>query len=314
MGFLKDVVDGLSVEQKHISSKYFYDSEGDALFQAIMKLPEYYLTNSEYEILSNQGSAILDELEIEGKPFDLLEFGAGDGFKTKVLIKSLLENGASFRYIPIDISNDVLDGLKSTLSTEFPKLDVAPRNSTYFDALDELSQEGDARLKLILFLGSSIGNFDLDRANDFLKALHSKINVGDKVLVGFDLRKNPNVILSAYNDSQGVTKAFNMNLLKRMNRELGADFDISAFDHYPFYDPEEGIAKSYIVSKKKQIVRIGEADKSFDFEAGEVIHTEISKKFSIKEIEDLGGSAGFSIQDHFFDCKHYYVNTLFVKK
>lgn len=308
------MIEGLSSEKKHISSKYFYDSEGDALFQAIMKLPEYYLTNSEFEILSNQGSAILEKLELDGRSFDLLEFGAGDGFKTRVLIKSLLENGASFRYIPIDISNDVLDGLKSTMSEEFPEIEVAPRNTSYFDALEELSREKGSRLKLILFLGSSIGNFDIDRASEFLEALQTRINVGDKVLVGFDLRKNPNIVLSAYNDSQGVTKAFNMNLLKRMNRELGADFDISAFEHYPFYDPEEGIAKSYIVSKKKQSVRIGLADQSFPFEAGEVIHTEISKKFSIKEIEKLADKAGLSIQQHFYDCKHYYVNTLFVKK
>lgn len=312
MGFLEDVVEGLTSDIKHISSRYFYDAKGDALFQAIMKLPEYYLTKSEYEILSNQAGDILKALELHGAVFDLLEFGAGDGVKTKVLIKQLIAERAKMRYIPIDISADVLAGLKSRFETYFPGLDILPQNAMYFEAVERIN-EMSSNPKLILFLGSSIGNFSTKQVVEFLDALQSKLRKGDKVLIGFDLRKDPQVILNAYNDSQGITKAFNLNLLSRMNRELGADFQVEAFSHYPQYDPESGLAKSYIVSKKKQTVFIGNANLTVEFEAGEVLHTEISKKFTITEIESFAAKTGLAIKQHFFDCRHYYVNTLFEK-
>jgi dimethylhistidine N-methyltransferase len=312
MGFLEDVVEGLTADIKRISSRYFYDAQGDALFQAIMKLPEYYLTKSEFEILSNQAGDILKALELDGAPFDLLEFGAGDGVKTKVLIEQLLKEGAKMRYFPIDISADALVGLKSRFETYFPTLDILPQNALYFEAVGKIN-EMSSKQKLVLFLGSSIGNFSTKEVVEFLKVLQSKLRKGDKALIGFDLRKDPQVILNAYNDSQGVTKAFNLNLLSRMNRELGAEFQVDAFSHYPQYDPESGLAKSYIVSKKKQTVFIERANLTIGFEAGEVIHTEISKKFTIKEIESFSAQTGLDIKGHFFDCRHYYVNTLFEK-
>lgn len=312
MGFLEDVVEGLTSENKHISSRYFYDARGDALFQAIMKLPEYYLTNSEYEILSSQAGDILKALELDGAIFDLVEFGAGDGVKTKILIEQLLKEGAHLRYIPIDISADVLAGLQGRFEKYFPGLEIIPENAVYFDAVERIN-EMSTNPKLILFLGSSIGNFSGDETVEFLKVLQSKLRKGDKVLVGFDMRKDPQIILNAYNDNQGVTKAFNLNLLTRMNRELGADFQVEAFSHYPFYDPESGLAKSYIVSKKKQTVSITKADLTVEFEPGEVIHTEISKKFTINEIESFATKTDLAIKEHFFDCRHYYVNTLFEK-
>lgn len=312
MGFLEDVVEGLKAEKKHISSRYFYDAIGDKLFQSIMKLPEYYLTNSEFEVLSGQAKDILESLGSGEKTFDLVEFGAGDGFKTKILIEKLLEAGAHMRYLPIDISADVLAGLKSDFAMRFPNLEIHPENAEYFEAVERINTTS-SNPKLVLFLGSSIGNFNKEQASEFLKLLHTKLRSGDRVLIGFDLMKDPKVILSAYNDSQGVTSAFNLNLLTRINRELNADFQIEAFTHFPFYDPETGYAKSFLVSQKKQDVYIGKADCMFHFESGEVIHTEVSKKFSISEIESLVGVAGFNLMNHFFDCRHYYVNTLFEK-
>ena len=286
MSFREDVKKGLSAQQKRVHSKYFYDALGDKLFQEIMKLPEYYLTNSELEIFKNQSAHILDEFNTDGNFFDLIEFGAGDGTKTKLLIKGLLENGAEFRYLPIDISKDVLVELEKDFQNEFPGLKIAPQNQDYFSALDYIYSESD-NPKLVLFLGSSIGNFNSESAVEFLSSLNSKLKSGDQALIGFDLRKNPNVILNAYNDSKGITRAFNLNLLSRINRELNADFDLSKFEHYPFYDPETGLAKSYIVSLELQEVYIQRIGLNVHFDAGECIHTEISKKFTINEIQDI---------------------------
>ena len=309
MSFKDDVAAGLSENQKYLPSRYFYDAEGDKIFQAIMKMPEYYLTNSEYEIFSTQAEQILSELNLNGGKFDLVEFGAGDGFKTRILIERLLGAGARFRYIPIDISGNVLNTLKSEFQKSFPNLEILIENAEYFEALKNINSKSE-NPKVVLFLGSSIGNFPEERTNRFLTALHEVLNPGDYTLIGFDLKKNPKTILDAYNDKQGITKAFNLNLLKRINRELDADFDLEAFDHYPFYDPETGFAKSYIVSLKKQTVKINALSKEFSFEAGEPIHTEISRKYSIKQIETLFVNVGFKVSRHFFDCKHYYVDTL----
>ncbi len=309
MSFKTDIAEGLSANQKYLPSRYFYDAEGDKIFQAIMKMPEYYLTDAEFEIFSTQSEKILEKIKAHGSQIDLVEFGAGDGFKTKILIERLLKMGAKFRYIPIDISGDVLKTLKTDFQTRFPNLEIQTENAEYFQALENINSSS-KNPKVVLFLGSSIGNFREEKTIQFLEKLNEKLNIGDYTLIGFDLKKNPHIILSAYNDKQGITKAFNLNLLKRINRELDADFDLDAFDHYPYYDPETGFAKSYIVSLKKQTVVVNGINKSVEFEAGETIHTEISRKYGIEQIETLLENSRFKIAEHFFDCKHYYVNTL----
>lgn len=309
MGLAEDVAQGLTSKTKYILSRYFYDARGDQLFQEIMKMPEYYLTNCEYEIFSTKGADILKAFSNESKPFDLVEFGAGDGTKTRILLKRLLENQANFRYIPIDISGDVLENLKADLSKEIPKLEVRPENAEYFNALEKIRSESD-RPKLILFIGSSIGNFREEVIKKFLDELFEKMNTGDQILIGYDLMKDPNVILRAYNDSSGITRAFNLNVLKRINRELHADFNLEAFEHYPFYDPESGNAKSYLVSLKRQTVFLKSLELKVDFEVGEVIHTEISRKFKVADIERYFSNSGFQTVEHFYDCKHYFVDTL----
>ena len=214
--------------------------------------------------------------------------------------------------MPIDISGNVLVSLKSDFNARFPNLKIETQNAEYFEALENISKES-KNPKLVLFLGSSIGNFLEDRTILFLEALYNKLNSGDYAIIGFDLKKNPHTILQAYNDKQGITRAFNMNLLKRINRELDADFDVGSFDHYPMYDPETGFAKSYLVSLKNQTVKINALNTSFDFENGETIHTEISRKYSIHQIETLVEKAKFKVAKHFFDCRHYYVDTLIQK-
>jgi dimethylhistidine N-methyltransferase len=309
MSFQSDVDAGLSAKRKFISSRYFYDDAGDRIFQSIMRMPEYYLTNCELEIISIQTAQIIHEAGMGTTPFDLVEFGAGDGTKTKVLIEKLLAIGASFSYVPIDISKDALDGLVSRMQSYFPELEVKPRNAEYFTALSKFDSNS-LRPKLVLFLGSSIGNFNEDRTRSFMSELRNNLNSGDKVLIGFDLQKNPATILEAYNDNAGITKAFNINLLIRINRELNANFELHQWDHYATYDPDTGYARSYLISLRKQSVHIGALNKDFHFATGETIHTEVSRKYNFDQIEAIFSDSEMRLVKHFLDCKHYFTCAL----
>lgn len=306
--FADDVRAGLTAEPKYLLSRYFYDAAGDKLFQKIMNLPEYYLTWCEFEILQKHWQSILQKLE--GKPFDLVELGAGDGVKTRVLIRQFLAEKADFRYLPIDISKNVLDLLRETLQEKWPELHVTPVEGEYFSALQEIDRLSDRR-KLVLFLGSNIGNMKQERAADFLHQLRQRLHPGDLLLVGFDLKKDPATILAAYNDSQDVTKEFNLNLLRRINRELNADFDLSAFSHWPNYNPLSGETKSYLVSEKQQTVRIGALELEVPFRKWEAIDMELSKKYDRPEIEWLAEHADFEVEAWFFDEKQYFADVLF---
>jgi len=308
--FAQDVDAGLSAEKKFIPSKYFYDAAGDAIFQKIMRLPEYYLTASEFEIFQQQSADIIQSAALRDN-VQLIELGAGDGTKTKLLLKEMMKRGIDFTYYPIDISEHALDDLKKNMKKELGEgLRMEPVVGEYFEALrSEHFSRG--RQKFILFLGSTIGNFDEASGGAFLKKLGATMQAGDGLLVGFDLQKDPQVILNAYNDAAGITRSFNMNLLLRMNRELQADFDIGQFAHYPLYDPETGAAKSYLISKKRQAVYIGALDKSFHFEAGEYIYTEISRKYRRADIERYAQMARFGIKKEFRDTKNYFTDVLF---
>lgn len=311
--FAHDVQEGLSATPKRLSSKYFYDKAGDRLFQAIMHMPEYYLTRSEYEILDAYKQELLEAFTDRGEGFNLVEFGAGDGLKTKLLLKHFSEQNTPFRYLPIDISGNVLQQLVSDLKRQLPKVVVEPIQDDYFLALNRLSKVANAR-NVVLFLGSNIGNFSEEEAIRFLTAMGKNLNPGDLALIGFDLKKDPELILKAYNDPAGITSAFNMNLLSRINRELVGDFDLDAFQHYPTYDPESGEARSYIISKKAQQVRIGSLKEIFAFDAWEPIHVEISRKYSIATIQKYAAKAGFRIKQLYYDANQYYVNALWEKE
>ncbi|PKL78600.1 MAG: L-histidine N(alpha)-methyltransferase [Ignavibacteriae bacterium HGW-Ignavibacteriae-4] len=303
--FLADILAGLIRSPKTLPSMYFYNKAGSKLFQTIMQLPEYYLTKSEFEILDTQSADIYKDFNPSNR-FEIVEFGAGDGSKTKLLLKEILTHTEEFVYSPIDISKSALKGLDKSYKVELPKLNMNPINADYFSALDGLKSK--STTKLVLFMGSNIGNFKDDGELDFLKSMRANISVGDHALIGFDLKKDPRVILDAYNDKSGVTREFNLNLLKRINAELGADFDIPSFEHYPTYNPITGEATSYLISLKDQNVRID--NKLFHFEYGEPIFTEISKKYSDSDISKLALSTGFEIVNNYYDCKHYFVDSL----
>ncbi|NAS13931.1 L-histidine N(alpha)-methyltransferase [Poritiphilus flavus] len=303
--FEADVFKGLSEYPKHLSSQYFYDKKGDKLFQDIMNMPEYYLTNSELEIFKTHKKAIADLFAERGEPFNLIELGAGDGLKTRVLLKQLLGDNNHFTYSPIDISQNALDQLEHSLLEEFPGLSISPHRGTYFESLEHINQL-DQQRKVLLFLGSNIGNLLHPQAVDFLKQLQELMRTDDLLFVGFDQKKHPKVILDAYNDAAGITEAFNKNILHRINRELQGNFDPDKFLHWEVYDPESGTAKSYLVSREDQEVFISKLDLDVKFRKWETIHTEISQKYDDEVLHWLASEAGLYVSGEFSDSMGYY--------
>ena len=308
--FLNDVDAGLSADHKYLSSKYFYDDKGSQIFLQIMEMPEYYLTNCELDILKNQPGQIFDALQFD-KPFNIIELGAGDGSKTMELLNFFVNQQLDITYMPVDISKKVTQGLVERLANEIPSLRVVPMVGDYFNILKEV--EKDNKPHLLLFLGSNIGNYESEDVLELLEIFNKSMHQGDKLLIGFDLKKNPDIIANAYYDDAGVTKAFNINLLTRINRELGADFDLAAFDFFSSYNPLNGEVRSYLVSLVEQVVTIGSLGKSFNFKKDELIYTELSRKYSLREIEDLGAGSGLKIEQHFMDSRNYFTDSLFSK-
>ncbi len=307
--FAEDVLRGLSAVPKFLSSKYFYDDEGSRLFQEIMKLPEYYLTRAEFEIFSTQTHEIFEAFTKVNETFDLIELGAGDGSKTSLLVDYFLKQEVDFTYVPIDISAEALSFLTEKFQTQFPRLLIQPEQGDYFQTLETFRSKSDKR-KIILFLGSNIGNFGKEQAQNFFRQLRAAMNETDLLFIGFDLQKDPRVILRAYDDAQNVTAEFNLNLLARINRELGANFNLEDFSHYASYHPIDGAARSFLISRKVQTVFIESLNKTFTFIAWEPIFMEISQKYSSTMIEELAQTSGFEVSQYFFDSQKFYTNSL----
>ncbi len=307
--FAEDVLRGLSGAPKFLSSKYFYDDEGSRLFQEIMKLPEYYLTRAEFEIFSTQTSEIFEAFTKANETFDLIELGAGDGLKTSLLVDYFLKQAADFTYVPIDISAEALSFLTEKFQIQFPGLSIQTEQGDYFQKLETFQSKSD-KSKIILFLGSNIGNFGKEQAQNFFRQLRVVMNDTDLLFIGFDLQKDPRVILRAYDDAQNVTAEFNLNLLARINRELGANFNLDDFSHYASYHPIEGAARSFLISRKTQTIFIESLNKNFDFAAWEPIFMEISQKYNLAMIEELAQTSGFEVSRYFFDSQKFYTNSL----
>ncbi|HQU85123.1 MAG TPA: L-histidine N(alpha)-methyltransferase [Pyrinomonadaceae bacterium] len=307
--FAEDILKGLSSQPKFLSSKYFYDDEGSRLFQKIMELPEYYLTRSEFEIFQTKRAEIFEAFTQNSAEFDLIELGAGDGTKTAVLIDYFLKQNVDFTYSPIDISQEAVDILTEKFKTEFPDLNMNAKVGDYFRILETLKAES-KRPKILMFLGSNIGNFSREDSISFFKNLRDVMNENDLLFTGFDLQKDPHVILAAYDDAQGVTAKFNINLLRRINRELGANFDLEKFSHYAIYRPNECAARSFLISREEQDISIKTLNKTFHFKAWEPIFMEISQKYSLEIIENFAETSGFEISENFFDSRKYFVDSL----
>ena len=305
--FRNDILSGLRSKPKKLSSKYFYDKNGDRLFQEIMAMPEYYLTPCELDIFKNKTSEIIRLIASQNEPFDLIELGAGDAMKSTFLLEKLVEENKEFSYMPIDISGNILSVLHETLSEKLPQLDIQLLEGDYFEMLKK-AEAVSSRRKVVLFLGGNIGNMEPEDALEFCKAIYGSLSPGDMLLVGFDLKKNPRIILDAYNDAAGITAAFNLNLLKRINRELYADFVIDHFEHYQTYNPVDGACRSFLVSLYEQQIMIdGEV---IDFEENELIHMEISQKFSHDEVLELAEKSGFKVLGEISDSKNWFIDSV----
>jgi L-histidine N-alpha-methyltransferase len=305
--FVRDVLIGLSGMPKRIPSKYFYDARGSHLFQQITELPEYYLTRCEFEIVDAHKNSIAEIMKSEA--YNLVELGPGDARKSRVLIDHLVEKGIDFRYVPIDISSAALEGLVENMQSDFPNLTVHGLVSEYFNALNWL-KNFNHRKNLVLFLGSNIGNFNREASRVFLHSLWNSLSTGDYVLIGFDLKKDIEILLKAYNDTKGITREFNLNLLRRINEELSGDFDPGKFQHYAGYNVFSGAMESYLVSRENQVVKIQEIGQSFSFEPWEPIHTEYSYKYLESDITRLAEDTGFLLLEQFFDSKKYFTDVL----
>ncbi len=309
--FAKDTLEGLTAKEKFLHSKYFYDDNGSRIFQDIMQMPEYYLTDSEFEILSLQAKQIVDALNFN-QPYNIVELGAGDGFKTFKLLEYLVHNNIEFHYVPIDISQEAIDLLTAKLKEKLPSLSIYSRVGDYFEILKKENTQTKTP-SLLLFLGSNIGNYDDVKARELLNIFNNNMKAGDKLLIGFDLKKNPVIIRNAYDDKHGITKKFNLNLLVRINKTLNADFEIDNFDFYSYYNPKNGEVKSYLVSLKEQKIQLGKLDVIIKFKQNELIWTELSKKYTQKGVENFAKNANFTVNQHFLDCKQYFVDSLWEK-
>lgn len=306
------VLEGLMRKEKYISSYFLYDREGSRLFQRIMKMPEYYLYEAEFEILSEKGDEIRQALPFYKKPYKVIELGAGDGSKTVELLRHLMKNESFKGYFPIDISSEATQELSIRLAKEIPHLEVNPIHGNYDEELARLIPPDE--WVLLLFLGSNIGNFTSGRMRKLMKGFGKDLKSGDAILIGFDLKKHPRLIQKAYDDVQGITRAFNLNLLARFNREFGADFQSDQFDFYSTYDPVSGEVRSYLVSLINQEVHFLSAGRKVTFEKNELIHTETSKKFDVEEIEKLFLDSGFFDLQIWKDHNDYYADVLAVRR
>ncbi|WP_116125264.1 L-histidine N(alpha)-methyltransferase [Lewinella sp. IMCC34183] len=307
--FARDVLQGLSADTPELNSKWFYDARGNALFKQIMQMPEYYLTEAEADIYRNCAAELLQAI---GKgTFDLIELGAGDGSKTQLLIERFLADGATFSYRPIDLSATALAEVRELIELRWPTLDFEPLEADYFEALDRLGKSNAGRRRLLLFPGANIGNFTPGDAVALLGRIRSFLKPGDMLLTGFDLKKDPARILAAYNDAAGHTANFNLNILRRINRELGGNFDLSCWRHWETYSPDTGAARSFLVPTEDQKVTINTINRSFNFRAWQAIRVEVSQKYSLREIEGMADAAGFNFVRHFQDRDGLFTDSLY---
>lgn len=308
--FAEDVRRGLSAKPKFLLPHYFYDALGSALFNAICELPEYYVTRTETEILSSHAADIAKAF---GKPARLVELGSGSARKSRLLIEAVLARQEELEYIPVDVDADILESSSQRLLDEFSDLTIHAVCADFRDpaaALRDIVIPDPAQRTIVLFLGSSIGNLDLDTAVTMLASLRTLLAPGDALFLGADLQKPREILEPAYDDPLGVTAAFNLNLLARINRELGGDFDLGSFAHRAFYDQDKGRIEMHLVSRRAQTVRIG--DFSADFEEGESLHTENSHKYDAATLEALAARGGFRIERRWTDARGWFADLLMV--
>ena len=305
---LKDAIaEGFKSTPKSIPALFFYDTAGSQLFEQICKLPEYYPTRTEHKILTDNARNIISTVTGE---VELVELGSGSASKTRVLIDAILANQSHLQYMPTDISTDFLLESSIALKNEYEPLSITAIAAEHNDAL-RLLPEGGSQSRLFLFLGSNIGNFEPQAAIDFIGQIRRRMRENDYLLIGFDLVKDRQVLFDAYNDGAGVTAEFNKNLLIRINRELGGDFDLDLFDHYAPFVEEHSRIEMHLISRCAQKVHVDRLGQGFDFEKGEYIHTENSYKYTIDGFGSLCETAGVKMQKCYLDEHGWFAVGLF---
>ncbi len=306
--FAEDVAAGLGSSPKRLNSKYFYDAVGSALFDAITQLPEYYLTRAETAILREWGWEIVRAL---GNPVEFIELGSGSAAKTRILIEETLRVQRALRYSPIDISADALLASAGSLVESYPELRVCGYAADYFSILDTPHLRRSDQKVLFMFMGSNIGNYEPKEAAALLARIAALLKPGDGLLLGADLKKDERDLRLAYDDAAGVTAAFNKNLLVRINRELGANFDAGRFEHVVEYDEKSGGLHSYLQADSAQDVALAHTGAQIHFEKGERIHTESAYKYSLDGIGEMARASGMNVARTWQDeARRFSVNLL----
>src|SRR5216684_1445876 len=297
----EDVERGLSAPQKHLPAKLFYDAEGSRLFDEITRTPEYYPTRTERAILQAHAGEIVRQA---GDNLDLVELGAGNASKTSILVEALSQRQLRVEFHPVDVSSTALQEAVASMNGRFRNLSIRPIVADYSNDLPELQLLRER--KLVLFIGSTIGNFEPDEAVQFLSRLRRSLDPGDALLLGLDLIKDADVLHAAYNDAQGVTAQFNKNMLARINRELGGQFDLDAFAHVAFWNQAKSRIEMHLESRYEQKVWVQGLKRIFRFAAGERIHTENSYKFSAESVSRLVHSSGFRMERCWADPERWF--------
>ena len=310
--FAKDVRLGLAAEPKFLWAKYFYDEIGSALFEVICLLPEYYVTLAELEILTQQIDDILARVSAPGR---VIELGSGSADKARIFVEGFLKRRSALHYVPVDISQSALELSSEQLLSAFSDLRVTAFAADYEVALKKLhdrAARGEEEKTLVLFLGGTIGNLDGESSQRLLSQVRGVLRKGDSLLLGTDLKKPEEILLPAYNDALGVTAAFNLNVLRRINREFGGDFALDQFEHEARYNREHGRIEMHLISRKEQVVNIHDLDLEVPFRKGESIHTESSYKFDAQQIEELAGTTGFKLDHVWYDSNRYFALNLMI--
>jgi L-histidine N-alpha-methyltransferase len=309
--FAEEIRLGLLSTPRRLFPKYFYDELGSQLFEAICLLPEYYLTRAENEIMERYAAEMVAAVEGHKR---LLELGSGSASKTRRIIEALLREQEELLYIPIDISATALETSSRVLLQSYPRLRINGIAGDYYSGLEALgSEEQQTSVRtLALFLGSNIGNFDREEARYFLRAVRGVLEPGDALLLGVDLKKERAVLEAAYDDSLGVTAAFNLNQLSRINRELDAGFDLRAFRHRASYNEEEGRIEMHLESLRAQEVHVRGLDLELQFAEGERIHTENSYKYTAADLARLAAETGFTLARTWLDSGARFSSNLFL--
>src|SRR5947209_1234900 len=301
----EEVLQGLSATPRQLPPKLFYDAEGSRLFEQITELPEYYPTRTERAIFQAYAPEIVAQA---GNNLTLVELGAGSASKTRILIEALARKQLRVGFYPIDVSVAALKDAVTGLNGHLRHLRVRPIVADYSHSLPQLSALPGR--KLVLFIGSTIGNFEPEEAVQFLSRVRASLGPGDALLLGFDLVKGPDLLHAAYNDAQGITAQFNKNVLARINREAGGHFDLNAFEHVAFWNPAKSRIEMHLESKVEQDVLIDDLSKAFHFDVGERIHTENSYKFTSSSIRDLLSKSGLRLERCWRDEKDWFAAVL----